>query len=401
LVGRPLIRLNAERYAREADLRYALVRVNERSDSVALHGGEQGEKQRLQVELKRVLRVMWQLVNANTRLVCVTAGYGWFTIIAPILVAAPGYFHGGLSFGSLMMVVGGFMQVQGALRWFIDNLGTIADWRATLLRIVAFREMLGKIDSLDATGPRIKFVEEKGSNVVFENLQVATPTGCTMLSEQHVQIAPGERVLIVGEPGTGKTLLFHAIAGLWPWGSGKVGVPKSDGVIFMPRQPYLPLGTLRAALAYPAPQNSYSDKELIDVLRKAGLERLTSSLDRDARWEKELSEEEQQLLALARILLHKPRWVVIDEVLDALDDDARKLAMNLFNTGLSKAAIVNIGRPETRHHYFKRVLHLIKDPHGVCFIPDPEAESKLRKVERQTPNGDNVAGTPKPPDSSS
>ncbi|MBV8225733.1 MAG: ABC transporter ATP-binding protein/permease [Verrucomicrobia bacterium] len=384
LVGRPLIRLNAERYAREADLRYALVRVNERSDSVALYGGEQGEKQRLQVELKRVLRVMWQLVNANTRLVCVTAGYGWFTIIAPILVAAPGYFHGGLSFGSLMMVVGGFMQVQGALRWFIDNLGTIADWRATLLRIAAFREMLGKIDSLDATGPRIKFVEEKGSNVVFENLQVATPTGCTMLSEQHVQIAPGERVLIVGEPGTGKTLLFHAIAGLWPWGSGKVGVPKSDGVIFMPRQPYVPLGTLRAALAYPAPQNSYSDKELIDVLQRAGLERLTSSLDRDARWEKELGEEEQHLLALARVLLHKPRWVVIDEVLDALDDDARKRAMNIFSTGLSKAAIVNIGRPETRHHYFKRVLHLVKDPHGVCFIPDPEAESKLRKSERET-----------------
>jgi vitamin B12/bleomycin/antimicrobial peptide transport system ATP-binding/permease protein len=261
--------------------------------------------------------------------------------------------------------------------------------------------MLGKIDSLGVTGPRIKFVEEKGSNVVFENLQVATPTGCTMLSEQHVEIAPGERVLIVGEPGTGKTLLFHAIAGLWPWGSGKVGVPKSDGVIFMPRQPYIPLGSLRAALAYPAPQKCYSDQELVDVLRKAGLDRLTSSLDRDARWDKELGDEEQRCLALARILLHKPRWVVIDEALDALDDEARKRVMNLFSTGLSKAAIVNIGRPETRHHYFKRVLHLVKDPHGVCFIPDPAAELKLRKVNPQTPNADNGAGGSKPPSSSS
>jgi vitamin B12/bleomycin/antimicrobial peptide transport system ATP-binding/permease protein len=398
LVGRPLIRLNAERYAREAELRYALVRLNEHSDSVALYGGEQGEKQTLQAELRRVLRVMWKIVNANTRLVCVTSGYGWFTIIAPILVAAPGYFHGGLSFGSLMMVVGGFMQVQGALRWFIDNLGTIADWRATLLRIASFRAMLGKIDGLGDKGPRINFVEENGNNVVFENLQVATPTGCTMLSEQHVKIAPGERVLIVGEPGTGKTLLFHAIAGLWPWGSGKVALPKSDGMIFVPRQPYVPLGTLRAALAYPSPPNSYGDQEFVDVLRKSGLDRLTSSLDQDARWDKELGDEELQRLALARILLHKPQWVVIDEALDALDDEARKRVMNLFNTGLSEAAIVNIGRPETKHHYFKRILHLIKDPHGVCFIPDPGAELKLRKV--QTPKDSTGVGAPKGPSSS-
>jgi len=378
LVGRPLIRLNAERYAREADLRFALVRLNEHTDSVALYGGEQDENHRLQRELRRVLRVMWRIANASTRLTCITAGYGWFTIIAPILVAVPGYFSGGLSFGSLMMVVGAFMQVQGALRWFIDNFGTIADWRATLLRIASFREMLLTMDALGASAPRIKFVAEKGSNVAFENLQVATPTGCTMLSEHHVEIAPGDRVLIVGEPGMGKTLLFQAIAGLWPWGSGKVALPASNGVTFVPRQPYVPLGSLRAALAYPSPENTYKDGELVVVLRQAGLERLSSSLNRDARWDKELADEEQQCLAIARILLHKPRWVVIDEVLDALDDDARKRVMRLFTTGLQQAAIVHIGRPETKHHYFKRVLHLVKDPRGVCFIPDPTKQDVTR-----------------------
>jgi len=378
LVGRPLIRLNAERYAREADLRFALVRLNEHTDSVALYGGEQNENHRLQRELRRVLGAMWRIVNASTRLTCITAGYGWFTIIAPILVAVPGYFSGDLSFGTLMMVVGAFMQVQGALRWFIDNFGTIADWRATLLRIATFRETLLTMDALGASAPRIKFVAEKRSNVAFDNLQVATPTGCTMLSEQHVEIAPGDRVLIVGEPGAGKTLLFQAIAGLWPWGSGKVALPASNGVTFVPRQPYVPLGTLRAALAYPSPEDTYKDEELVVVLRQTGLERLSSSLNRDARWDKELADEEQQRLALARILLHKPRWVVIDEALDALDDDARKRVMSLFTTGLHRAAIVNIGRPETKHHYFERVLHLVKDPRGVCFIPDPTKQEVTR-----------------------
>jgi len=375
LVGRPLIRLNSERYSREADLRFALVRLNDHSDSVALYGGEKDEKQRLILELGRVIRVMWRIVNASTRLICVTAGYGWFTIIAPILVAVPGYFTGKLSFGSLMMVVGAFMQVQGALRWFIDNFGTIADWEATLLRIASFRETLGTMDNLAATGPRIEFAEAQGGNVAFDNLQVATPTGCTMLSERHVEIAAGERVLIVGEPGTGKTILFRAIAGLWPWGSGRVTLPASDGLTFMPRQPYVPLGTLRAALTYPSSETVYKDEELIDALKRANLDRLTASLDREARWDKDLAEEEQQCLALARILLQKPRWVIIDEALDALDDDARKRVISLFSTSLKDAAIVNIGRPETRHHFFKRTLHLIKDPRGVCFIPDPNAVS--------------------------
>jgi putative ATP-binding cassette transporter len=270
-----------------------------------------------------------------------------------------------------MVVVGAFNQVQNALRWFIDNFNTIADWRATLLRIASFRETVLTMDSLGATENRIEFAKARSGKLTIENLEVATPTGCTSLSEQHVEIAPGERVLIVGEPGTGKTLLFRAIAGLWPWGSGRIGLPSSDEIMFMPRQPYVPLGTLRAALAYPSPETTYKDEELVAVLQTASLDRLSSSLDRVARWERELTDDEQQFLVIARIALHKPHWVVIDEVLDALDDDARKRIIGLFSAGLKDAAIINIGRPETKHRYFNRVLHLIKDPRGVCFVPEP------------------------------
>src|SRR5271169_5549017 len=157
-VGRPLIGLNSERYSREADLRFALVRLNEHADSVTLYGGEQDEKQRLTIELENVLRIMRRIVGASMRLTWITAGYGWFTIIAPILIAAPGYFGGDLSFGGLMMVVGAFVQVQGSLRWFIDNFSTIADWRATLLRIASFRETVVTMDKLGATENRIEFI---------------------------------------------------------------------------------------------------------------------------------------------------------------------------------------------------------------------------------------------------
>jgi vitamin B12/bleomycin/antimicrobial peptide transport system ATP-binding/permease protein len=375
-VGRPLIALNTDRYAQEAELRFALVRLNEHVDTVSLYGGEEDEERHLITELNQVLRVMWQIVNASTRLTWITAGYGWLSIIAPIVVAAPGYFGGDLSFGALMMVVGAFMQVQQTLRWFIDNFSALADWRATLLRVASFRETVITMDRLGATENRIEFVKAADGNLAFEHLQVATPTGCTMLSEQHVEISQGDRVLIVGESGTGKTILFRAIAGLWPWGSGRIAMPSSDSVMFMARQPYAPLGSLRAALAYPSRASAFKDEQLVEALQRTGLNRLTSSLDQVARWDKELSDDEQQFLVFSRISLHKPRWVVIDEVFDALDDDARERIFNLFKDGFKDAAIIYIGRPESKDHFFTRVLHLIKDPHGSCFIPDLSAASR-------------------------
>jgi putative ATP-binding cassette transporter len=368
-VGSPLFKLNSQRYAQEAELRFALVRLNEHIDSVALYGGEEDEKQRLTTELEDVLRVMRQIVTASTRLTWITAGYGWFTLIAPILVAVPAYFAGELTFGALMMAVGAFIQVQQALRWFIDNFSTIADWRATLVRIASFRETVLAMDKLGATETHIDMVEAPDGKFTIDNLEIAMPSGCAMLSEEHIEIPPGERVLVIGDPGTGKTILFRAIAGLWPWGSGRVALPASNGVMFIPRQPYVPLGTLRAVLSYPSPETTYKDEDYLAVLKNARLDHLSSSLNRVARWDRELSDDEQQALVFTRALLHKPRWVVIDEALDGLDDGARDRIIDLFKDGLKETAVINIGRPDAKDHFFTRTLHLTMDPLGRCFLP--------------------------------
>jgi putative ATP-binding cassette transporter len=175
---------------------------------MALYGGEQDEKRRLIAEFDRVLRVMRRIVSASTQLTCVTAGYGWFTIIAPIVVASPGYFGGDLSFGGLMMVVGAFIRVQQALRWFIDNFSTIADWRATLLRIASFRETVITMNRLGATENPIEFVKSIGETIGFEKLEIATPKANTTLSERHVEIAPGERCSSLATPVAARPCCF-------------------------------------------------------------------------------------------------------------------------------------------------------------------------------------------------
>jgi putative ATP-binding cassette transporter len=223
------------------------------------------------------------------------------------------------------------------------------------------------MDKLDTAADRIAFKEIPDGKFGFDNLEIASPGGCIMLSERHVAIDPGERVLIVGEPGAGKTILFRAIAGLWPWGAGTIVLPSHQGVMFVPRNPYIPPGTLRAALSYPLPAATYVDADLVAALESGGLGHLSGSLDRSARWDRELTEDEQQCLVFARLPLHKPRWVVIDEALEALDDDARERVMALFKGPLADAAIINIGRPKGRDHFFARVLHLIKDPKGRTF----------------------------------
>lgn len=363
-VGSPLIRLNADLYAKEAELRFALVRVSESAESIGLFGGEADEKRQLNGNLDHVIATMQQLSGALSRLTWITSGYGWIAIVVPIVVALPGYFSGGLTLGGLMMVVGAFNQVQSSLRWFVDQFPSIADWRAALHRVSAFKATVDKLDEVDDAVDTLSLAEHPDGMLAFDGVSVLTADGRVVIAEATVDIEPGERVLILGESGIGKSTLFRAVAGLWPWGSGTIWLPRRDEVMFMPQRPYLPLGSMRAAIAYPDPPDAFAAEQIAAAMRRVGLKEFLPALDRKARLDKILSLGQQQLVGFARLLLHRPSWIFLDEATSALDELSQRRVMSIFDRELRGATLVSIGHRPGLEAFHSRTLHLVRTPAG-------------------------------------
>jgi vitamin B12/bleomycin/antimicrobial peptide transport system ATP-binding/permease protein len=375
-VGRGLVSRNAERYAREADLRFSLVRVNEHVDAISLAAGEADEKQRIERNLRSVITATRRIVWGHTKLTWVTAGFGWVTNVAPILVAAPLYFMGKISFGGLMMAAAAFNQAQSSLRWFIDNFSAIADWRATLLRVASFRHALVAIHEPQGFESRIGYIEGEPGTIEIDDLEIVSAANADRLKEARVAVRSGERILILGAPGTGKTQLFRALAGLWPWGAGQITRPRGEQLFYLPRgTPYLPRGTLREVLAYPQKADTYSASAYTRALYRLGVERLALMLDENHRWDRELSQDEQLCLVFARILIQNPPWVLLDGTFGSLDDDVLELVMDVFTNELKATSLIHIGGPGEAHPLFSTVLHLVKSPRS------PEGSTGLKAPE--------------------
>jgi vitamin B12/bleomycin/antimicrobial peptide transport system ATP-binding/permease protein len=372
-VGRPLINLNAEHYAREAEFRFAVVRVNQAIDGITLYGGEPDERRRLAGSFESVLEVSRRIVGAVTRLTWVTAGYGWFTIAAPILVAAPAYFYSKMTFGELMMVVGAFNQVQTALRWFVDNFSSIADWRATLLRVASFRKAMLAMDELGQANSRIEFEEGDSDSIVMDKLRVAAPDTCIMLDESSCELKPGERVHVESNTGESRALFFRAIGGLWPWGSGRITQPGRALIMFIPVPAYVPPGPLREAVAYPHSCDKFDDAAIDKAIAAVGLGHLTPQAEGPERWDQWLSDEEKQRVAFARVVLQRPRWVVINSALDGLDPELRQQIAAMLTNELIDVGMINIGRERMPAGMFTRILRLVVDPHGPTLTPAGES----------------------------
>ncbi len=358
VVGKPLINAHTQLRAAEASFRYDLVRLSESAENVALCRGELTEREFLTGPVERVLTIMRGIANRLAILTWVTGGYGWLAIIAPLLLAAPGYFGGTLSLGGLMMVVGAFYQVQSALRWYVDRFPALAEWRAMLTRVIDYGSALERVRHLDGADAHIHYRPSMSGELILENLCVLAPNGHVSLGERFVTIAPGERVLIIAPPKSGKTTFVKALAHLWIWGSGTIRLPERKRMMFVPQTPYHPAGPLKAALTYPHPADRYTDAEAVRVLERVNLNRLGPLLALKKRWDKELTLDEQWRLVLGRVLLHSPDWVIYDESISELDDENRKIALSIFSGELAKTAVISVGRHAPGHGFYQRTLTL-------------------------------------------
>lgn len=318
-IGRPQIKLNFEQERVEADFRHHLVRVREYSESIALDKGEAVERQHLGLRFDRVLMNYLRLIKAQKNLTWFTVGFGQAAVVFPFVVAAPRFFSGAIQLGELIQISSAFGRVQDSLSWFVDNYAGLASWRATTDRLTGFEASFSRLALVKPSGSAINTVVSNGS-LQAHGLTLALPDGRLLLANASLQAEPGEAVLLQGPSGSGKSTLFRALAGIWPHATGQVALPADS--MFLPQRPYFPNGPLRDALAYPLPAAQYSDAALKQALTDALLPDLTDSLDEEGAWGQKLSGGEQQRLAVARVLLKRPKWVFADEATSALDEAA-------------------------------------------------------------------------------
>ena len=355
LIGQPLIGMNFARQRVEADFRFALVRLRENSEGVALYRGEAGELAGFKARFADVIAKWWAIMQKQKQVTWFTAFYAQLAIIFPFVVSAPRYFSGAAPLGSIFQTASAFGQVQGALSWFIGAYPSFANWRATVERLTGFTQALARAraeaDRLD--GERL---EGEDAGLTLEHLVISLPQGSPLLGDTSLRLAPGESVFVTGPSGSGKSTLFRSIAGIWPYWQGRILLPKGARLLFLPQKAYLPIGTLKNAIAYPAQADAVSDAEVTEALVAVGLGALQGDLARDENWGQVLSGGEQQRVAFARALINRPEWLFLDEASAALPEQAQAEMYSLMRERLPQTTLVSIGHRESLAQFHQRRL---------------------------------------------
>jgi putative ATP-binding cassette transporter len=361
-IGRPLIGLNFRQQRFEADFRHHLVRVREYSEAIALDRGETVERGQLDLRFGAVLRNYLALIKQQKNLVTFTAFFGQAAVIFPFVVAAPRFFSGAIQLGQLMQISSAFGKVQDSLSWFVDNYDNVASWRATADRLTSFD------DAIRAHAEKTNTLERSDAEVLrTDGLSLGLPgAGKPLLADAVLSAAAGDSVLVQGPSGSGKSTLFRAFAGIWPFARGRVQVPAD--AMFLPQRPYVPNGPLRQALAYPEDAARYNDAELRQALADALLPDLAARLDDSDAWSQKLSGGEQQRLAIARVLLKKPRWIFADEISSALDGPAEHALYKRLSEMVQArhGAMVSIAHRAAVGEFHTQRWTLVPEPEGAA-----------------------------------
>ena len=359
-IGYPLIRLNFDQQRYEADFRFSMVRLRENAENVAFYGGEAREFDTFQTRFVRVVANWWGIIKRRKKLTWFTYGYDQVAIVFPFLVAAPRYFDKVIQLGGLMQIASAFRQVQESLSFIISSYTEIAEYQSVVQRLAGFREKMNEIAAEQQRPQAIEIVRD-GTGVAVDALDLKLPDGRSLRPDITLAATPGKSLLITGASGAGKSTLLRAIAGLWPFGRGRIRV--GDGrCLFLPQRPYLPLGTLADALVYPRSAAELPRDNLAEALRTVGLPELVDRLEEEANWAQRLSIGEQQRLAFARVLLARPEIVFLDEATSALDEAAEVSLYRLLREAPWKPTIVSVGHHGTLRRFHDAVVDFARSP---------------------------------------
>lgn len=353
LIGRRLIGLNNKQQRFEADLRFSMVRVRENAESIALYNGEPNENRRLSNRFGLVWHNFWDIMRVSKRLTFFTSGYGQIAIIFPFVVAAPRYLSGKIELGELMQINSAFGNVQENFSWFITAYSDLAAWRATCDRLLSFRQAMS--DNEQRT-PAID-VQNQGSELQVHNLGLDLADCRHLLTDADMTVEPGERVMLSGRSGSGKSTLLRAMGHLWPAGHGNIRLPAAR-YLFLPQKPYLPIGTLREALSYPQPGDTYALERYAQVLETCRLPHLVGRLDEANHWQRMLSPGEQQRLAFARALLYAPQWLYMDEATSAMDEEDEATLYQALIDEIPGLSIVSVGHRSSLKRFHPRHVRI-------------------------------------------
>ncbi len=369
ILGRPLVRSTDMRQTVEADFRFTLAQGREHAEAIALLDGEPEERRRLAV-LFDAIRDIWDRQTASLwRLMAFSSTFNMVWTMLPILVSTPRYLAGSITLGGLMQTAQAFQQVTAALSWPVDNFAKVAEWRASVERVLALHDATEDVrdDITHSAAHTIKVERVNGPALTFRRLDIAMPDGRALFTGIDVEIMPGDRVLIGGDPKAAEAL-FKVVARVWPWGHGTVELPDDAAILLMPEQPYLPTLALRAVLAYPEPAAGENDVAMADALRRVGLDALVPRLAEVARWDQTLSGAEQQRLGFARLLLCRPTWIFLQEATSILDPADEAVMMRLLDEEFPQATVLTIGHHPGLEAFHRRKLTLERASDGAIFV---------------------------------